>query len=39
MTDTPRPVVTAFEWVPEFARGLVRDCLRRKGYGVDHETS
>jgi glutathione S-transferase len=25
MTDTPRPVVTAFEWVPEFARGLVRD--------------
>ena len=22
---TPRPVVTAFEWVPEFARGLVRD--------------
>ena len=21
----PRPVVTAFEWVPEFARGLVRD--------------
>lgn len=26
MTDsTPRPVVTAFEWVPDFARGLVRD--------------
>jgi len=25
MTDPPRPVVTAFEWVPEFARGLVRD--------------
>jgi len=26
MTDTtPRPVVTAFDWVPEFARGLVRD--------------
>src|SRR6187551_2641265 len=25
MTEpTPRPVVTAFEWVPEFARGLVR---------------
>src|SRR5690242_3368839 len=24
MTET-RPVVTAFEWVPEFARGLVRD--------------
>jgi len=24
MTDA-RPVVTAFEWVPEFARGLVRD--------------
>ncbi len=22
---TSRPVVTAFEWVPEFARGLVRD--------------
>jgi glutathione S-transferase len=21
----PRPVLTAFEWVPEFARGLVRD--------------
>src|SRR3989337_2125547 len=28
MTDTaPKPVVTAFEWVPDFARGLVR-CLR-----------
>ena len=26
MTDTTsRPVVTAFNWVPEFARGLVRD--------------
>ena len=26
MTDNaPRPVVTAFSWVPEFARGLVRD--------------
>ena len=25
MIETPRPVVTAFEWVPEFARGLVRD--------------
>jgi len=26
MTEpAPRPVVTAFEWVPEFARGLVRD--------------
>ena len=26
MTETaPRTVVTAFEWVPEFARGLVRD--------------
>ncbi|HYD25746.1 MAG TPA: glutathione S-transferase family protein [Croceibacterium sp.] len=25
MTETPRPVVTAFAWVPEFARGLVRD--------------
>ena len=26
MTETPsRPVVTAFGWVPEFARGLVRD--------------
>ena len=25
MTEQPRPVVTAFEWVPEFARGLVRD--------------
>ena len=26
MSETaPRPVVTAFEWVPEFARGLVRD--------------
>ena len=26
MTDTAhRPVVTAFDWVPEFARGLVRD--------------
>jgi len=26
MTEAaPRPVVTAFDWVPEFARGLVRD--------------
>src|SRR5688572_12062147 len=25
MTETQRAVVTAFEWVPEFARGLVRD--------------
>jgi glutathione S-transferase len=25
MTEQPRPVVTAFNWVPEFARGLVRD--------------
>ena len=26
MSETaPRPVVTAFDWVPEFARGLVRD--------------
>ena len=25
MTTATRPVVTAFEWVPEFARGLVRD--------------
>jgi glutathione S-transferase len=26
MPETPpRPVVTAFDWVPEFARGLVRD--------------
>jgi len=25
MTPSPRPVVTAFDWVPEFARGLVRD--------------
>ena len=25
MTDTPRPVLTAFNWVPDFARGLVRD--------------
>jgi len=25
MTEAPRPVVTAFNWVPEFARGLVRD--------------
>jgi len=24
-TTPPRPVVTAFNWVPEFARGLVRD--------------
>jgi glutathione S-transferase len=24
-TTTPRPVVTAFGWVPDFARGLVRD--------------
>jgi glutathione S-transferase len=25
MTDAPRPTVTAFDWVPDFARGLVRD--------------
>jgi len=25
MSTAPRPVVTAFDWVPEFARGLVRD--------------
>lgn len=25
MTSTTQPVVTAFSWVPEFARGLVRD--------------
>jgi glutathione S-transferase len=26
MTETaPRPLVTAFDWVPDFARGLVRD--------------
>jgi glutathione S-transferase len=25
MTTAPRPSVTAFNWVPEFARGLVRD--------------
>ncbi len=25
MSTAPRPVVTAFEWVPPFARGLVRD--------------
>jgi len=25
MTEAPRPVVTAFNWVPPFARGLVRD--------------
>jgi glutathione S-transferase len=25
MASQPRPVVTAFEWVPPFARGLVRD--------------
>jgi glutathione S-transferase len=25
MTEAPRPLVTAFEWVPPFARGLVRD--------------
>jgi len=25
MTTAPRPVITAFEWVPDFARGLVRD--------------
>ena len=30
MTETtPRPVVTAFDWVPEFARGLVRDLRPR----------
>jgi glutathione S-transferase len=25
MTEAPRPTVTAFNWVPEFAKGLVRD--------------
>jgi glutathione S-transferase len=25
MTTQPRPVLTAFDWVPDFARGLVRD--------------
>jgi glutathione S-transferase len=25
MASTPRPTVTAFDWVPDFARGLVRD--------------
>jgi glutathione S-transferase len=25
MSDTPCPVVTAFSWVPDFAKGLVRD--------------
>jgi len=25
MSETDRPLVTAFEWVPPFARGLVRD--------------
>ena len=25
MTTAPRPLVTAFDWVPDFARGLVRD--------------
>ena len=25
MSESPRPVVTAFNWVPDFARGLVRD--------------
>lgn len=24
-SSSPRPVVTAFDWVPDFARGLVRD--------------
>ena len=43
MTKTPsRPVVTAFEWVPDFARGLVRDmrvrwALEESGRPYDSE--
>src|SRR6478609_4495683 len=25
MSDTSQPTITAFNWVPDFARGLVRD--------------
>jgi glutathione S-transferase len=42
MTETtPRPVVTAFEWVPDFARGLVRDLRVRWAFeeiGRPYET-
>ena len=41
MTDTPRPVVTAFDWVPPFARGLVRDLRVRwalEEIGAPYET-
>lgn len=43
MTETAsRPVVTAFDWVPEFARGLVRDlrvrwALEEIGHPYDSE--
>jgi glutathione S-transferase len=38
---TPRPVVTAFDWVPDFARGLVRDLRVRwalEEIGAPYET-
>jgi glutathione S-transferase len=38
---TPRPVVTAFNWVPDFARGLVRDLRVRwalEEIGAPYET-
>ena len=41
MATQPRPVLTAFEWVPEFARGLVRDLRVRwalEEIGRDYQT-
>jgi glutathione S-transferase len=42
MTETaPRPVVTAFDWVPDFARGLVRDLRVRWAFeeiGAPYDT-
>ena len=38
---SPRPVVTAFDWVPDFARGLVRDLRVRwalEEIGAPYET-
>ena len=41
MSTAPSPVVTAFDWVPPFARGLVRDLRVRwamEEIGAPYET-
>ena len=41
MPETTRPLVTAFDWVPDFARGLVRDLRVRwalEEIGAAYET-